>query len=100
MRSTRLGGHVVPHGVENVGRGTGLVAAHAVLGSVELVDKGQARGPHAKRKVAVLVGNNSAVKLRSVAADKLDDGSGGLGLVVLALLLKLILVVIGAFFCQ
>ena len=100
VRRSRLGGHVVPHGVENVGRGTGLVAAHAVLGSVELVDKGQARGSHAKRKVIVLVANYGAVKLRSVAADKLDDGSGGLGLVVLALLLKLILVVIGAFFCQ
>ena len=100
MRSTRLGGHIVPPGVEHVERGTGLVAAHAVLGSVELVDKGQACGSHAKHQVAVLIGNYGAVKLRSVAADKLDDGGGGLGLVVLALLLKLILVVIGAFFCQ
>ena len=100
MRSTRLGGHVVPPGVEHVERGLGQVAAHTLLGGVELVDKGQARGSHAKRKVIVLVANYGAVKLRSVAADKLDDGSGGLGLVVLALLLKLILVVIGAFFCQ
>ena len=100
MRRSRLGGHVVPLGVENVGRGTSAVAAHAALGGVELVDKGQTRGSHAKRKVAVLVGNNSTVKLGSVAADKLDDGSGGLGLAVLALLLKLILVVIGAGICQ
>ena len=100
MRRGRLGGHVVPLGVENVGRGTSVVAAHALLGGMEFVDKGQTRGSHAKRKVAVLVGNNSAVKLRSVAADKLDDGRGGLGLAVFALLLKLILVVIGAGFCQ
>ena len=100
MRRGRLGGHVVPLGVENVGRSASVVAAHAALGSVELVDKGQTRGSHAKRKVAVLVGNNSAVKLRSVAADKLDDGGGGLGLAVRALLLKLILVVIGAGICQ
>ena len=100
MRRGRLGGHVVPPGVEHVERGLGQVAAHTLLGGVELVDKGQARGSHAKRKVIVLVANYGAVKLRSVAADKLDDGSGGLGLVVLALLLKLILVVIGAFFCQ
>ena len=100
MRRGRLGGHVIPLGVENIGRGTSVVVAHALLGGVELIDKGQARGSHAKRKVAVLVGNNSAVKLRSVAADKLDDGRGGLGLAVFALLLKLILVVIGAGFCQ
>ena len=97
MRRGRLGGHVVPLGVENVSRSTSVVA---LLGGMELVDKGQTRGSHAKRKVVVLVGNKSAVKLRSVAADKLDDGSGGLGLAVLALLLKLILVVIGAFLCQ
>ena len=48
MRRGRLGGHVVPLGVENVGRGNSLVSAHAVLGGVELVDKGQARGSHAK----------------------------------------------------
>ena len=100
MRRGRLGRHVVPLGVENVGRGTSAVAAHAALGSVELIDKGQTRGSHAKRKVAVLVGNKSAVKLRCVAADKLDDSSGGLGLAVRAPLLKLILVVIGASICQ
>ena len=40
MRRGRLGGHVVPLGVENVGRGTSVVAAHTLLGGVELVDKG------------------------------------------------------------
>ena len=100
MRRGRLGGHVIPLGVENVGCGAGVVAAHALLGGVELIDKGQARGSHAKRQVSVLVGNYSAVKLGSVATDELDDGGGGLGLAVLALLLKLILVVIGAFLCQ
>ena len=97
MRRGRLGGHVVPLGVENVSRGTSAVA---LLGGMELVDKGQTRGSHAKRKVVVLVVNYGAVKLRSVAADKLDDGDGGLGLAVFALFLKLILVVIGAGSCQ
>ena len=100
MRRGRLGGHVIPLGVENVGRGIGFVAAHALLGGVELIDKGQACGSHSKHQVTVLIGNNRAVKLGSVATDELDDGSGGLGLVVLALLLKLILVVIGAGICQ
>ena len=40
MRRGRLGGHVVPLGVKNVGRGTSVVAAHTLLGGVELVDKG------------------------------------------------------------
>ena len=100
MRRGRLGGRVVPLGVENVFRGLGVVAAHVILGGVELVDKGQACGSHSKHQVTVLIGNNRAVKLRSVAADKLDDGSGGFGLAVLTLLLKLILVVIGASICQ
>ena len=100
VRRGRLGGHVIPLGVENVGRGTSVVAAHALLGGVELIDKGQARGSHAKRQVSVLVGNYSAIKLGSVATDELDDGGGGLGLVVRALLLKLILVIIGASICQ
>ena len=97
MRRGRLGGHVVPLGGENVSRGTSAVT---LLGCMELVDKGQTRGSHAKRQVTVLVANYGAVKLRSVAADKLDDGGGGLGHAVFALLLKLILVVIGAGTCQ
>ena len=40
MRRGRLGGHVVPLGGENVGRGTSVVAARTLLGGVELVDKG------------------------------------------------------------
>ena len=40
MRRGRLGGHVVPLGIENVSRGTSAVAAHTLLGGVELVDKG------------------------------------------------------------
>ena len=72
----------------------GVVAAHALLSGVELIDKGQACGSHSKHQVTVLIGNNRAVELRGVAADKFDDVGGGLGLVVLALLLKLILVVI------
>ena len=95
MRRGRLGRRVVPLGVEHVGRGTGVVAAHAILGGMELIDKGQACGSHGKHQVTVLIGNNRAVELRGVATDKLDDGGGGLGLAVLALLLKLVLVVIG-----
>ena len=94
MRRGRLGGCVVPLGIEHVGGGTGVVAAHALLGGVELVNKCQARSSDTKHQVTVLIGNNRAIGLRSVAADKLDDGGGGLGLAVLALLLKLILVVI------
>ena len=94
MRRGRLGGHVVPLGIENVGGGMGVVAAHALLSGVELIDKGQACGSHSKHQVTVLIGNNRAVELRGVAADKLDDVGGGLGLVVFALLLELILVVI------
>ena len=95
MRRGRLGGRVVPLGIENIGGGMGVVAAHAILGGVELVDKCQARGSDAKRQVAALiVANNSAVELRSVAALECDDIDRGLGLAVLALLLKLILVVI------
>ena len=94
MRRGRLGGRVVPLGIENVGGGMGVVAAHALLSGVELIDKGQACGSHSKHQVTVLIGNNRAVELRGVAADKFDDVGGGLGLVVLALLLKLILVVI------
>ena len=100
MRRGRLGGYVVPLGIEYVGRGIGFVAAHALLGGVELIDKGQACGSHSKHQVTVLIGSNRAVELRGVVTDELDDGSGGLGLVVLALLLKLILVVIGAGICQ
>ena len=40
MRRGRLGGHVVPLGIENVSRGTSVVASHTLLGGVELVDKG------------------------------------------------------------
>ena len=40
VRRGRLGGRVVPLGVENVFRGLGVVAAHVILGGVELVDKG------------------------------------------------------------
>ena len=40
MRRGRLGGYVVPLGIKNVGRGTSVVAAHTLLGGVELVDKG------------------------------------------------------------
>ena len=100
VRGSRNGGKVIPPGVKHVARGLGQVAAHTLLGGVKLVDKGQACGSHSKHQVTVLIGNNRAVKLRSVAADKLDDGRGGLGLAVLALLLKLILVVIGASICQ
>ena len=42
--NVNLRGVVVPLGVEHVGRGTGGVTAHALLGGVELVDKGQACG--------------------------------------------------------
>ena len=92
MRRGRLGRRVVPLGVEHVGRGASLVV---LLDGVELIDKGQACGSHSKYQVTVPIGNNRAIELRSVAALELDDGGGGLGLVVLALLLKLILVVIG-----
>ena len=40
MRRGRLGGHVVPLGIENVSHGTSVVASHTLLGGVELVDKG------------------------------------------------------------
>ena len=100
MRRGRLGGRVVPLGIENVGGGMGVVAAHALLSGVELIDKGQACGSHSKHQVTVLIGNNRAVELRGVAADKFDDVGGGLGLAVLALLLKLILVVILAVISQ
>ena len=40
MRRGRLGGHVVPLGIKNVGRGASVVAAHTLLGGVKLVDKG------------------------------------------------------------
>ena len=42
--NVNLRGVVVPLGVEHVGRGTGGVTAHALLGGVELVNKGQACG--------------------------------------------------------
>ena len=76
MRRGRLGGHVVPLGVKNVGRGTSVVAAlplSLVVWSSSI--KARRAVPTLNDKVAVLVGNNSAVKLGSVAADKLDDGS-------------------------
>ena len=101
MRRARLGGHVVPLGIEHVGGGTGVVAAHALLGGMKLVDKGQARGSDTKRQAAaLLVSNNSAVELRSIAALECDDIGRRLDLAVLTLLLKLILIVIGGVIIQ
>ena len=93
----RLSRRVVPLGVEHVGRGTGGITAHAILGGMELINKGQACGSLAKRQVsALIIAHDSALKARGVSAGELDNGGTGFGLIVCALCLKLILVVIGA----
>ena len=90
----RLCRHVVPLGVEHVGHGAGEVTAHALLGGVELINKGQACGSLAKRQVSTRVAHDGALKVRSVFTGKLNNSSTGFGLSVCAQRLKLILVVI------
>ena len=92
----RLGRHVVPLGVEHIGRGAGGVTAHALLGGVQLVNKGKTCGSLAKRQVSARIGHDSALKARGASAGKLDNSSAGFGLTVCALCLKLVLVVIDA----
>ena len=94
LRGVRLGRRVVPLGIEHVGRGAGEVTAHALLGGVELINKGQACGSLAKRQVSTRIGHDSVLKARGVSAGKLDNSSAGFGLTVCALCLKLVLVVI------
>ena len=68
---------------------------------MKLVDKGQTRGPLAKRQVsAALVFNHGARKLRSMPAGKLDDGGAVVELAAAIRYLKLILVVIMTFALQ
>ena len=68
---------------------------------MELVNKGQTRGPLAKRQVsAALVFNHGARKLRSMPAGKLDDGGAVVELAAAIRYLKLILVVIMTFALQ
>ena len=89
-----LRGVVVPLGVEHVGHGAGEVTAHALLGGVELINKGQTCGSLAKRQVSTRVAHDGALKVRSVFTGKLNNSSTGFGLSVCAQRLKLILVVI------
>ena len=96
LRGVRLGRRVVPLGIEHVGRGSGGVTAHALLGGVELVNKGKTCGSLAKRQVSARIGHDSALKARGASAGKLDNSSAGFGLTVCALCLKLVLVVIDA----
>ena len=44
LRRTRSNLRVVPLGIDHVARGVRQVSAHTLLGSVELIDKGEARG--------------------------------------------------------
>ena len=93
LRCARLGGRVVPLGIEHVGSGFGQVVA---LVGMKLVNKGQACGSLAKRQVSAPVVNHAARKLRSMFAGKLDNGGAVVELAVGVRYLKLILVVIKA----
>ena len=96
LRGVRLGRRVIPLGIEHIGRGAGEVAAHALLGGMKLVNKGQARGSLTKRQVAARIGHDCAPKLRGMSTVKLNNSCTGLGLAVCAFHLELILVVIDA----
>ncbi len=93
VRCARLGGRVVPLGIEHVGRGFGQVAA---LVGMELVNKGQACGPLAKRQVSAPVVDHAVRKLRGMSTSKFDDGGAVVELAAAIRHLKLILIVIKA----
>ena len=95
--NVNLRGVVVPLGVEHVGRGAGgVVTAHTLLGGMQFVNKGQARGSLAKRQVSVRVAHEGVLRARGVSAFKLDNSGTGFGLTACTQRLELILVVIDA----
>ena len=95
VRGSRNGGKVIPPGVKHVARGLGLVAVrlHIVLGGIQLVDIGQARGSLIKGPIAVIF-DQSAVVAGDLVPLKLHNGIVVLRLAVCAHRHKLVLVVI------
>ena len=95
VRGSRNGGKVIPPGVKHVARGLGLVAVrlHIVLGGMQLVDIGQARGSLIKGPIAVIF-DQSAVVAGDLVPLKLHNGIVVLRLAVCAHRHKLVLVVI------
>ena len=94
-RRRRNGRKVIPRGVKHVARGLGLVAAylHIVLGGMQLVDIGKARGSLVKGPVAVLF-DQSAVVVGDLVPLKCHNGVVVLRLAACVLCHKLVLVVI------
>ena len=95
VRGSRNGGKVIPPGVKHVACGLGLVAVrlHIVLGGMQLVDIGQARGSLIKGPIAVIF-DQSAVVAGDLVPLKLHNGIVVLRLAVCAHRHKLVLVVI------
>ena len=95
VRGSRNGGKVIPPGVKHVARGLGLVTIHLhiVLGGMQLVDIGQARGSLIKGPIAVIF-DQSAVVAGDLVPLKLHNGIVVLRLAVCAHRHKLVLVVI------
>ena len=95
VRGSRNGGKVIPPGVKHVARGLGLVAVrlHIVLGGMQLVDIGQARGSLIKGPIAVIF-DQSAVVAGDLVPLKLHNGIIVLRLAVCAHRHKLVFVVI------
>ena len=72
LRRTRNNLRVVPLGIDHVACGVRRVSAHTLLGGVELIDKGEARGASLNRPVIAILYQSAfkAFKLASLNRDR------------------------------